>query len=453
MFLNRKASAGACLALIIAMSLSACGGNVTKTIGTQEAAQLAARGQVKEAADEYARIGEILLPTAPQYADEMFDRALQIDPTHSKANFYGAISRVLMSGKGFATRFESIVNTDQLRRLEQMKRDVRDTKIPELANFIEQLPAGKQAFGSYYDLQRALRTEALPALEEAQKRLARIDTSVPIELTIDLSRLSPSYWPSSESYSYEYSYCSRSEYNGQTGWVCRETVTERYSYYFMIPGGPKSFAVDSSDLEVVKSAFKGMTDFVRLSTAYSVKDLELFAKSYASYERFFGYVPVVQAVRLARQFSDLGKLMPDHQLDLVVASSADTIEHLLSLNSMRSQLCGNAARRNANRIFEDICFSTDDLGRLQLVADLLAGPKKLDIGSSDGEQLSVLVNLPGFMKHPPADLKDLLPTGVAGNGAPVVSDPTFDGLFPNGDAIEKLHRAGIIHFEPGHETR
>src|SRR4051812_10452147 len=61
----------------------------------------------KEAAAHYARLGELLLmPEGMEYADEMFAKALAIDPNNAKALIYKAGTEPLMTLRGYIPRVE-----------------------------------------------------------------------------------------------------------------------------------------------------------------------------------------------------------------------------------------------------------------------------------------------------------------------------------------------------------
>ncbi len=431
--------------LLAATALSACGKSQIETITSKDAEKLMLQGKTHEAAGKYARIGELLLlPEGVQYADEMFDQALQADPSNGKANLYGALTKVMMVYRGFIPRFEPIATPSQLGDLERMRSEIAELKLPELTQFATQLPSGKRPFSSYYDLQRAVRTEVLPALEVALARLESISPTAPVMLSINLSRLGYTHY----TYSQE-SWCNRgsSSYNSSTGqwdWVCNETTT----YITAMPGssGPTDFAVDARDIEVLKSAVKGMIDVVKVATAYSAKDLELLAKALNTFQRSDIQLTPAHLVELIKDYSELGRLMSDNRLADVAQSAADVTEHLLGMYTMRAELCGNSARRDANRLFRDICFSSEDMSQIQGIASLMAGPTKVTIGSGGESPVRILVDAPSFLKHPPADLKALLPTSFSETGAPNrLPDPTMGGLFPNGDLLSKLIQAGIIH--------
>src|SRR4051812_2289659 len=60
-----------------------------------------ANAKLTESADKYARLGELLLvPEGLEYADEFFNKALEVDPSNGKANFYKVATGPAMKLKG-----------------------------------------------------------------------------------------------------------------------------------------------------------------------------------------------------------------------------------------------------------------------------------------------------------------------------------------------------------------
>jgi hypothetical protein len=94
------------VAAAAALSLSACtkaAPQAPKAVSEAAAKQLASDPtKAKEASVYYARLGELLMmPEGAMYADQMFQQALKLDPTNSKAHFYEAFLTPAMTFKGF----------------------------------------------------------------------------------------------------------------------------------------------------------------------------------------------------------------------------------------------------------------------------------------------------------------------------------------------------------------
>jgi len=417
-------------------------------VSSVTAKQLVKEGKTEEAAAQYARIGELLLlPEGFGYADEMFDKALALDPKNGKANFYSALTKPLLTAQGFIPRLEPIVGPDQAQALQRMRNEIAKLSLPELTKFATQLPQGKKAFANYHDLQRALRTETLPVLALSADKIDKISNEKPLELTINLARLKmgPSY---SYSDSNEYSYCEREEYNNETGWTCTSTV--KVISYFYNSGAdlkPTTVLVDPVDLKLLKSSYMAAADYIRMGTAYSAEGFEAFKKRYDAMAAVNGNPPTAgELVSLIREYTDLGVLESDHELVQLARSAEEILKHGLDLANMQNELCGNEGRKASNSLFKEVCISAAQAQQMQIFADMLAGPKKMPIGMDGaGNPVNILTDLSAVLNNPPKDVKALLPTAFDASGKPTVfPDPTMGGLFPDGDLAEKLRQIGAI---------
>jgi len=420
-----------------------------ENVNSAVADKLATQGRTTEAAEMYSRIGELLLiPEGIQYADEMFDKALAINPNDGKANFYSAITKPLMAAQGFITRMEPIVDANGSANLIKLKDAIDELRLPELIKFANELPAGKKQFESYYDVQRAVRTELLPAVAASVDKVAKL--KAPLKLNINLSRLglrskNPKYNYTTE-YSYENTYCQKGEWNQTThNWECTSTITERNFYTTWTSNydpTPTEYNLDDADLTIIRSAAQGALNSLRINTAYSIKGLEHLIKKWEAYERVHGKMNARSAVKLINAYSELGTLESDNLLSDVSKSAADTAKNMLDLATLQNDLCNNPARQYGSNLFTQICIIGSDLKNLQVLSDLLAGPKKVEFG---GDNLTILMDVNAILYNPPRDLHALLPNAfdVYGNVS-TLQDPTVGGLFPNGDLIEKLKANGTI---------
>src|SRR4029079_15406870 len=93
-----------------------------KTISQQDAEKLKAQGKNAEAAEKYARLGEMLLvPEGLEYADDFFNQALALDPKNGKANFSKVSTGPAMTLKGFFPRVQRLVNNDDIENFERAR--------------------------------------------------------------------------------------------------------------------------------------------------------------------------------------------------------------------------------------------------------------------------------------------------------------------------------------------
>lgn len=404
-----------------------------------------AKGQAKlqDAADKYARMGELLLmPEGFQYADEMFGKALELDPNNNKANFYKAVTEPAMLGKGFIPRIERLLTEENnLRDVEKLRQDIEKLDMPELSDFAKNLPANEKAFLSYYDVQRFERERLLPALKVAADRLSKIDVSkTPLELRINPDRLKTDPVRRESSYSYQYEYCN----NNNGYFQCQEN---HYNGSYGDPKLPTVYHVDKHDLKIIQSSYSAMIAAVQVGTAYSHKDIEFAIrrlKGLTSLRENDDYqrVTAEDVTNLLREFPELFTLEKDNELAQVAGNVSAVLKNALSFNDLKSELCKGKARTTKNALFVPICLTSDMVDSLKLGVDLLAGPKEIVLGQdSSNRDVRIMVDLTKILKTPPADLKALLPVSFDDNGNPVnYPDTTMGGLFPNGDIIEKLKK-------------
>ncbi|MCM0606431.1 MAG: hypothetical protein KA715_10105 [Xanthomonadaceae bacterium] len=349
-------------------------------------------------------------------------QALSIDPNNGKANFYSAITKPLLTAKGFIPRLEPIADDNQSTELVRLNERISMTGLKELITFATELPEGKKPFDSYYDLQRALRTELLLALVESTKKLERISNGKPIPININLGRLGIknnsgynwTYSNSTSDYS-EYSYCEKGSYteNKTTKsweWNCTSTVKVQ-TYTYTQNNYPSYMNIDASDLKLLSSVTLGAVDYLRLMTAYSAKGLTAFTKRYkAMEERYHMRLPKFWAIELMKKYRDLGILESDHELAEVAHTGEEAMKHFLDLVAMKEQICSSNERWAKFPLFPNICVDERESKHFQIIADLLSGPKKVAIGLDINDELvKVLVDVPGFLSNPPKDIKAVLP--------------------------------------------
>ena len=167
----------------------------SESYSESNAAKLVAAGQPEDAAEEYARIGEqLLIPGAVEYADQMFDKALNLNINNRRANLYSAFTKPIMSFKGFIPRFEKLVNDNSVKQNEvwelyfKLQNEIEKVKLPELRRFSFELPTGETPFNNYHEFQRFLRGNLMKALLDSEAKLDRIMNGDEIELYIDFEQ-------------------------------------------------------------------------------------------------------------------------------------------------------------------------------------------------------------------------------------------------------------------------
>jgi hypothetical protein len=401
--------------------------------------------ELKAAAEKYARMGELLLmPDGFQYADEMFGKALELDPTNRKANLYKAITEPAMLGKGFIPRIERLLTKDsEVRDVEKLREEIATFQMPELSDFANNLPASEKAFISYYDVQRFERERLLPALKTALTRLEKIDlSSSPLKLNVIPDRFKPDPVRRETQYQYQNHWCD----NTSGSWHCEDY---NYSGKYGDPELPKVYFIDKYDLKVIQSSYSAMIAGIQVATAYSQKDMEfalrrMKALSHIRSRSKRGHMTAEDVTNLLREFPDLLTIEKDQELTEAGKNATAALKSALSFGDMKAELCdySNKKRNAKNSVLFPICISASMVESLQMGVDLLAGPKEIVLGmDQNSHEVRIVIDVTRLLKNPPADLKALLPVSFDEDGIPVdYPDATMGGVFPNGDLIEKFKK-------------
>jgi len=398
------------------------------------AKELLEKGLTAEAADHYARIGEILLVTEGfVYADEMFDSALEIDPNNAKALFYSAILKPLLTLKGVPRKLNGIVEGNSRKSLENFYNQLFKLNYPELISLGYELPDGEGLYASIFEFQRDLREKLLPALENSEKSLAKLENAN-FSLTLNLAK----FWEKRNDFKchqYEYSYYDQrnERYETYKYWYCHYDKDPMDKYNATI------VKLDRHDIKMARGVLAAHVDLLRVGTAYNLKGLDILRKKWQGLTRNqqanpFGFA----GTQLIREQKDFLTLADDHRLVEVAGSLPEILTHIIDLSTFQSLLCENPSR--SNHLFKSFCLGSRSLDKAKEMLEYVTGPKEHLLGvDSHGDEVFVLVDLTKVLNTPPQDLKDLLPTQFNRHGDPIVfGDPTFGGLFPNGDILEKL---------------
>ncbi|OGQ34954.1 MAG: hypothetical protein A3F16_04740 [Deltaproteobacteria bacterium RIFCSPHIGHO2_12_FULL_43_9] len=410
----------------------------SESYSESNAAKLVAAGQPEDAAEEYARIGEqLLIPGAVEYADQMFDKALNLNINNRRANLYSAFTKPIMSFKGFIPRFEKLVNDNSVKQNEvwelyfKLQNEIEKVKLPELRRFSFELPTGETPFNNYHEFQRFLRGNLMKALLDSEAKLDRIMNGDEIELYIDFEQA----WQKKSGLNKEYLQNSTCVKNEKDGWSCKAPKKSSAA-------ASSNIKVDPVDVKVLKGSMMAVVDFIRLKTAYNILGSdEAIKEIQAAYERKKAQgkkLSTRDVVRALRHYDDLFTLADDHQLPELANSVVQVLRHALDLHTMRNEICNNPHRQK--RVFPSICIGLSALDSIELALDLLAGPTEILIGENEyGEPVTLYVDVTPVVQNPSKDLKDLLPTNFDYKGEPVsFPDPSMGGLFPNGDFFEKF---------------
>jgi hypothetical protein len=404
-----------------------------------------ADAKAQAAAVEYARLGELLLmPEGFQYADQMFAQALSADPSNAKANLYKSVTEPMMTFKGFIPKVERLITQENdMRGLEKLRQNIKDLNMPELEQFAEQVNSGDQVFESYYDVQRFFREKLLPAVLSAVDHLNRVDATNPIQMNFTPERVLADPVRHEGEYYSSWSQCTNDPVQG---WSCT------YGGYESSYNDKKLrniYFIDQHDLKIMKSAMMAIADQIRLSTAYSFKDVEFAVRRLNA----LAQIRVDAGSRLTardvtdvlHQYDRLFTLEQDNLLSDIAKSSSQVLTNGIELANLKSALCHNSDRNETNSLITSICIEAKAVDSMQMGLDLLAGPKEVTLGTDedDGTPIKLIVDITTVLNHPTKDLKSLLPVTFDKVGNPTsYPDPTMGGLFPNGDFIDKMKLIG-----------
>lgn len=77
---------------------------------------------------------------------------------------------------------------------------------------------------------------------------------------------------------------------------------------------------------------------------------------------------------------------------------------------------------------------------MQEALDMLSGPKPVSLGlDAQGQKVMIVTDLSTYLSNPVKDLKTLAATEYDENGKAIYNvEPNLNGLFPNGDLLEKV---------------
>jgi hypothetical protein len=462
----------------LALALSSCTGKApsapAETLSAQNAEKLARSGNLSGAADEFARIGELLLtPEAFIYADKMFDSALKLQPGHPKANFYSAFTKPLLTLQGILKRYEPMATVQELQGIKSFREDLAKLNYPELLKFVDDVASGSGVFKDRHDIQRYVRTELLPALAESTEKLGRIDATQPFDLYVNLKKMG--YEASGQTVYYS-CYSTGGGYGGYGG----DYQCDTYVYGDSNTLEAKHLVVDATDVQVLRSSFRTATDAARVYSAYSMEGLEAAAETVLGYFNDYsaeqgwgiaislneladyGYTPLTFLIETARMGGwgfttsrkvveavraqpELFALELDHQLGQLPRSVSETLKGVLELKALENQICRSPREGS---LFKRVCVSNWNASFARDLLDALAGPRELVMGRDHaGQPITILTDISGVLQKPVRDLKQFLPSAWDEQGNPVAyNDGTVGGLFPKGDFFQKAEKAQMVRF-------
>ncbi len=464
------------IALILTLGLVACSQNGSldrknkkPTTNTSNVEQSFARKQFisterlenesnLEFSGKLTRIAEILLSTGSiEEAHGILETALKNEPTNSKANFLSALTTIAMIAKGGLERVDALFSGANSGHL-KLEKQIYKTQVPEWINFATKMTPGMTQFQDAADVQNFIGNEVIPALEKASAKLKAAQAQ-----EFKVIATGKKQEEKTEKY------CRWVETASPYGGTDRNWRCDQYAYMNSYIGA-HVVTIDQHDAKIVEGVILGYLNALRIANAYDFADGIKIGKridhlkqergnyGYGGYSFEDGEITFKERVEITNRYPKFMTLRSDNQLDKVATSASDIAKIALSLDEYRTVLCNakNRSKAQKNNLVKSVCLSVETISNIEEALGILQGASRVNVPTETEWQLnpetgyweeveipgySVMVDLPTFLNNPMSDLKTLLPTDFDDKGKalePTIEDKTFNGLFPNGDIIEKV---------------
>ncbi len=360
---------------------------------------------------------ELITPIGFMLADQLLDMALKNDPDNRKAQFYKALVGPIMKYRGLLSRLTPL-RPSFISVFEKLS-----SAGGALGEFLRDRNGGP-AFTNENDLQKFL-----GEIQKEQKKLADFIAKNKTFIT----RLSVSHVYDFDKMIRE---CSVHKISANTYRLTPCTHMQQLQ-----------LRVNRGDWEVMFQ----LANSARMGAATLLSyNLEGSLAYYAKHKEFKTTKSQVEYLAQAPRF---GKILADHQMELVKDRSIDTYTGMKWLLNTQPQLCSVDSPRNEH-LFKRICLNKAvSIGPVQVGMAQGIDLMRMSIGGNGGK-VKALVPRPGFSgndvseinmdllalyKFPVDDLRTLVPKTFDGCGnATSLNDPTFGGTFPAGNADELL---------------
>lgn len=403
------------LATSLVLALAACS---EKKDDSAEKTRVHADATMKS--DELADAGEQLVsPYTFMLSDRVFDMALEKNPDNKKAQFYKNFVKRLMVLKGIGRRIAPMMrqgSQEQIAGYEKWKREFPNSPLKTF------LLDGPEDISSYSQLVDVLHDYNL-ALNDFRKFLK---LNAGIQLTLNLNPH-----------------------------IFGKTIDEELAQSCVAVDGPDNSVtvecaysgiaqkqVNAADLIALRQITSGEILYWSMMTSYELSTIEQIGRN-----------PLVEKMtpqeRLAyyKTFPSIAKLRTDNTLTLIPEIGSDFSAAMKWAKQYQANICPkgvNAKNQRRGFLFKDgVCIKhiQDTDKGLALLDQALSGVFTTPIKNDQDQTVDqIRVNLVGFLKNPPADLKNILPDEVNEKGeATRWTDNTIGGLFPDGD-VHKLNK-------------
>ena len=389
--------------------------SISTSVSEKNAKQLAEVEPIK-ASQKYLLIGEILLQSgAIKFADEMFDKASELDGNNSRARFLSAISKSTLSLEGFSERFKNLLPYKLNTKISKTAGSIRNKVHSQAWELITQLPKGELKVNDYRDVQKYINKRVLPAYKVAAEKLRVLEGE---HFTLNLNLFDLGLKPESRPT------CKKVK----QFWECEGNIENMY-----ITRASRGIEVDGSDIKLLKGTYMTVVNSLKLATGYNLKGLKTvlsdLLKSSPNTDK-----NIVEAIKKQK---NLLELEAENELPSLAANSEVVLQDLLDFSTLQDEVCRND---RTNNLFTSICINTDQRQMIENSIEALVAPSLITLGKdSSGKVVNVMFDLNQLISSPHHDLKALLPNEFDGLGNSVSApDATFNGIFPDGDILKKL---------------
>ncbi|WP_413290202.1 hypothetical protein [Bdellovibrio sp. HCB337] len=399
------------LATSLVLALTAC----SSKSESEKAKQIHANNQMKS--DELADAGEQLVsPYTFMLSDKVFDMALEKDPSNKKAQFYKGFVKRLMVFKGIARRITPLVSKDPKQKADHERWQKQFPESP-LKTFLMDGPAD---IHTNSQLAKVL-SDYTGALNDFRKFLKMNPT---LELTLNLN---PHIFEKEINEEAARSCTWKDGVDGAIDVTCETgTIAQK--------------RINSADIIALRQITGGEMLYWSIFTAYDFSTLEQISKN----ESLKNMTPP-EALAYYKTLPSIAKLNANNTLQLIPELGIDTSAAVKWAKQYQDRVCPkgvDSPNQRRGYLFKDgLCVDTSDASEksLAMLDQVLGGVFTQPIkDEQDNEIDKIRVNLVGFLKNPPKDLKNILPESVDQDGQVTRwSDNTFGGLFPDGD-ISKI---------------
>lgn len=377
----------------------------------------------QEFVDRMVRMGEILAqsPVGFVHANGVFKSVLSADPGNDKALFYSAFLDIAEGYKGLGTKTKNL--WDKPETYEENVRLANEAYYPEIGEFIFKA-AGKN-YDTYRDAQQDVLTGMQDSYKNALKKLEKIDQDVELIVTVQETKASRVIYDCETVMEdeVEYTSCEQKHEAQSTTLLPSQRTT-----------------VDLEDVKVLRGSIKGILNYTRFFSAYSIEGQKELSEEISAKESEFGRsLTDLETHNIVKKYPGYLSLDKNNELSEMRGSLIDMVEIGMDLESLNNQFCGNELREM--NLIRTICFDADARKNMEEVLSYLAGPAEMSLGlNKEGGEVKILMDLPAFLNNPVSDLKSILDSldYNAEGTSNVVREPELNGLFPNGDLLEKL---------------